>query len=549
MGDKQWFEGPPWLSKSEEFWPISTENGCGDLSHIEEERKRGAILTTYVQATVPALLDLGRYGDYQRIIRITAWILRFIENSRATSKVTGPLTAMEVEKAEIFWIRRAQNESYPEEFLALRQRREIAQGSKIARLRPHLDERDVMRLSGRLQYSDNPEEVKHPILMAKEHPLSALLVDSVHRRALHSGVQTTLTILRERWWITQARQLVKSTLYRCKVCRRLRATKATAPIAPLPVERLNPTHPFDTTGIDFAGPLYLKTSSGSAKAYIALFTCATTRAVHLELVTDLTTKSFVMAFRRFISRRGAPSTIYSDNALTFKKAAQDIKKLWTVVRSTDAQDFAAKNRISWKFIVERAAWWGGMWERLVRSVKTCLRRVLGRQCLTSEEMTTLLHEVEAVVNSRPLTYLHSTPDEPSALTPAHLLIGRNLSALPEVSATTVVPRSNSTVVSRRWIHRQKLADQFWKRWKHEYLLELRSAHQSDPKSRTTRLSQGDVVLVQEDKVPRHMWRLARITQLFRGRDDLVRSCELRLVSGRLTRRPVQLLYPLETAEK
>ncbi|XP_064469014.1 uncharacterized protein LOC135383517 [Ornithodoros turicata] len=136
MGDKQWFEGPPWLSKSQEFWPISTENGCGHLSHIEEERKRGAIMTTYVETAVPALLDLGKYSDYQRILRITAWILRFVENGRATSKVTGPLTAMEVEKAEMFWIRRAQNESYPEELLALRQRREIAQGSKIARLRP-----------------------------------------------------------------------------------------------------------------------------------------------------------------------------------------------------------------------------------------------------------------------------------------------------------------------------------------------------------------------------------------------------------------------------
>ncbi|XP_064479339.1 uncharacterized protein LOC135392562 [Ornithodoros turicata] len=548
--DKKWFEGPTWLAETKESWPRSFAEDEESVNKVENEKVKVTALAAQVDpaVTIPPLLDLKKYSSYLRLLRVTAWIIRFSQNCRSRSRVIGPLTATELNQAEMFWVTRAQSDCYPEEMRALEHQQRIPAASKIAQLQPFLDAKGVMRLSGRLQCSDNPEEVKHPILLAKEHPLSELIARNEHRRALHSGVQTTLTLLREKWWISQARQLVKFITRRCKVCARFRATRATAPTAPLPADRTNPSHPFDTTGIDFAGPVYIKTCKGSStKSYIALFTCSTTRAVHLELVTDLTTKSFLLAFRRFISRRGAPSTIYSDNALTFKKAARDIAELWNIIRSVDSQDFATTNRITWKFIVERAAWWGGMWERMVRTVKTCLRKILGRQCLTFEEMTTILHEVEAMVNSRPLTFLHSSPEEPSALTPAHLLLGKTLTALPEQPGAVSVPTSHRTSVNRKWIHRQKLADQFWKRWKKEYLLELRSAHQFGVCS-PTNLTKGDVVLLQEDKSPRHLWRLARITQLYKGRDGKVRSCEVKLSSGNVTRRPVQLLFPLEVKE-
>lgn len=146
--------------------------------------------------------------------------------------------------------------------------------------------------------------------------------------------------------------------------------------APLPKERINETQAFEITVFDFVGPVYVKPEN--KKAYIALFTCAVTRAVHIELVSDLTTDSFLLAFKRFIARRGICSVIYSDNAKTFKKAERNLKLLWTLMNKKEIQELFATNRITWKYIVERAAWWGGMWERSVRSVKTCLRKVLGR---------------------------------------------------------------------------------------------------------------------------------------------------------------------------
>lgn len=548
--EKQWLEGPRWLAHTEEQWPTATQGDTDSFTEVEDERRKEIVLATLIGTEpTPAPFLLSRYSSYQRVLRISAWIRRFVLNSRSALRTTGPLTAAETEEAEMYWIRQAQRESFSEEVTALKQNRTIATTSKIAQLRPFLDESGVMRVTGRLQFASEPEEAKHPIILARQHTLSALLVDSVHRRILHGGIQSTLIALRERWWITQARQLVTSTLHRCKVCARFRATKGTAPTAPLPAERTTPTHPFDVTGVDFAGPLYIKgPSDSSTKAYIALFTCATSRAVHLELVLDLTTKSFIAAFRRFISRRGAPSIMYSDNALTFKKASRDIANVWNVIRSRETQDFTATHRIRWRFIVERAAWWGGIWERMVRTVKGCLKRVIGRQRLTADEMVTLLHEVEAVVNSRPLTFIHSDPEEPSALTPGHLLIGRNLTALPEVRVAASPHHQKASDVNKRWIYRQRLADMFWRRWRKEYLLELRSAHQSKP-DKTSIVSKGDIVIVHEDKLPRHLWTLARITELYRGRDGHVRSCELRLPSGRVIRRPVQLVYPLETCEK
>lgn len=176
--------------------------------------------------------------------------------------------------------------------------------------------------------------------------------------------------------------------------------------------------------MDFAGPLYVKSAGSMKKSYIALFTCAITRAVHLELVSDQSTESFLLALKRFISGRGLCKVIYSDNANTFKRADHDLKELWKSINDPQLKEFFAGKGIIWQFIMERAAWWGGFREHLVRSVKVVLRKVLGKAKLNFEEMCTILTEVEAVINSRPLTYVHNNMNEPQPLTPAHFLVGQ-----------------------------------------------------------------------------------------------------------------------------
>ncbi|XP_064470163.1 uncharacterized protein LOC135384911 [Ornithodoros turicata] len=244
---------------------------------------KAAVLTTGAEATSP-LFDLATYSDYNRALRVTSWVRRFTENCRRSVRTTGPPTAIEIAESETFWVKHTQKEVFPEEIQALTKNRRISETSRIAQLNPFLDEGGVMRLEGRLQCSDNCEDIKHPIILPKCHALARLIIMNTHRRMLHGGVQTTMSALRERWWLLQARQAVKSVIHRCAVCVKFRARPASAPTAPLPATRTDPTHPYDTTGVDFAGPLYVKTTTNTAspKCYVVLFTCATTRAVHLE---------------------------------------------------------------------------------------------------------------------------------------------------------------------------------------------------------------------------------------------------------------------------
>ncbi|XP_042577363.1 uncharacterized protein LOC122136841 [Cyprinus carpio] len=393
----------------------------------------------------------------------------------------------------------------------------------------------------KLKKSDFSYREKHPWILPSKGRYCELLVQYNHEVTMHSGLRDTLVQIRSRHWILRGRQLVKGILSKCTVCKSFKAKPTQQDTAPLPRDRITETPPFAVTGIDFAGPLYVKNDRVLCKAYVALFTCAVTRAVHLELVSSQSTESFLLAF---VSRRGLCKVIYSDNAKTFKRANQDLSELWHAIKYPQLLEYFSGKGISWHFIVERAAWWGGFWERLVRSVKTCLRKVLGRASLTFEEMTTLLTEVEATLNSRPLTFVHNEADEP--LTPAHFLVGERLTSLPpkpfpaDHDHTTV----SKEEMTRRWRYKNRLMTNLWNRWRKDYLLDLKSAHSCSTQKPTV-LKTGDIVLIGDANMPRQTWKLGKIEELFPGRDGKVRSCAVRTSTGTVLRRPVQLLYVLE----
>lgn len=185
--------------------------------------------------------------------------------------------------------------------------------------------------------------------------------------------------------------MTKTIIANCTTCKRHKVKAMQQTTAPLPRDWVTESPPFETVGVDFAGPLYVKTKKDKVeKTYIALFTCAVTRAVHLELVSDMSTGTFLLAFKRFISRRGLCRIVYSENARTFKRADQDLRELWTTIKEPELLRYFTEKGITWKYMAERAAWWwGGVSERLVRSVKTCLRKMMGRASLSFEEMTSL----------------------------------------------------------------------------------------------------------------------------------------------------------------
>jgi hypothetical protein len=307
--------------------------------------------------------------------------------------------------------------------------------------------------------------------------------------------------------------------------------------APLPMDRVTPLRPFAVTGIDYAGPLFVKVGGTLKKSYIALFTCATTRAVHLELCLDMSTDKFLLALQRFTGRRGLPNIVYINNAQTFHATNRELRELGTVLSAAKTPQYFAENGIRWKFIAPRAAWWGGWWERMIATTKRCLRKVLGRSQVDAEGLQTILVGIEASLNSRPITQ----DDENETLTPAHFLTGGRLTAIPQ-GPEPVLTQS----LTRAFQQNQRLTETLWRCWQKEYLLQLRSHHEVRRPSRLgPKWKVGDIVLLQEEKLPRLMWKRARIDELIPGRDGQIRTVKLCLPDRTKISRPVQLVIPLE----
>lgn len=359
-------------------------------------------------------------------------MLRFVNNCRHTKKnLQGPLKTEEIGEARLKLLRQVQREAFEDELNQLERGKQCSGSSDLRTLNVFIDGRGLLRLRGRLQHSDLGYETARSVVLPSTHHFVELLIFSTHRRLLHAGCMDTLTQLRETFWIIRARQVVKKALSRCLVCRRMSSKSATEPVAPLPRDRVMEVDPFAVTGLDFAGPVLTKDEGKiKKKSYILLLTFAVTRAIHLEVVSDPSTGSFLLAFRGIVARRGLCQTIYSDNAQTFHRESAEFRKIWKTMREQKSLNYLSSQGINWNFIAPRAAWWGGFWERLVRSVKTPLKKVLGCSYVTYEELSTILTEIEAVINSRPLTSISSDPDKPEPLTPAHFFVGKRLTSLP-----------------------------------------------------------------------------------------------------------------------
>ena len=255
----------------------------------------------------------------------------------------------------------------------------------------------------------------------------------------------------------------------------------------------------------------------SEKSYICIFSCMNSRAVHLELVENMTTEAFLTALERMINRKGHPNVIYSDNAKTFKSSSTILKSLFNSKQNRRLiEQNLQKKEIEWKFITERAPWHGGFYERMVRSVKTPLKKILKNAKLNYIEFSTLLTDIEAQINSRPLYNESANPYDPEPLTPAHLFLGRSLKQLPDCNLN-----EKRVPFAKRWRYRNRLSKLFWNRWTKEYMLQLNEFKKWIDSTENANV--GDVVLIQEDNVPKSKWVLGRIESLNVGRDGLTRS--------------------------
>ncbi|XP_018359704.1 PREDICTED: uncharacterized protein LOC108758957 [Trachymyrmex cornetzi] len=304
----------------------------------------------------------------------------------------------------------------------------------------------------------------------------------------------------------------------------------------LPKERVTGyIRPFAISGVDYAGPIFIRESRRRGrhptfKAYIALFICLNTRAIHLELVTDLTTEAFLAALRRFTGRRGICSRLISDNGTNFVGASRELKELYAFLKEKEdtIQTLLAKQKIEWSFIPPRAPNFGGSWESAIKIVKRKFYAVTKGLVLTFEKCYTLLVEIEAVVNSRPITPCSNDPQDLSVLTPAHFLVGDFLFQPVQRNYVDVFDKYLS-----RWQHLQKVRQDFWRRWQTEYLMEQQ--RRSKWVRGTTALTKGTLVLLKDERLPPLQWHVERITEEHPGADGVIRVVTVRTAQGQFKR--------------
>ena len=330
------------------------------------------------------------------------------------------------------------------------------------------------------------------------------------------------------------------------ICRKTEGRPYQVPDPPPLVKcRVQETHPFEVTGVDFTGTLYVRDSGKESKVYVCLFTCTVTRAVYLEVVTDLSTEKFLQAFRRFNSRKSLPVIMISDNTSTYLAAADKLKELFS---SKSLLDNLSRKEVTWRFIPKRVLWYGGFWECLIGLTKASIKKVLGRSYIGLLDLQTIVVEVEAILNDQPLTYASPDPCNPEPLIPAHLLYGRKIVSLPyrlvDEDSIHDSDYEFDCEVKKRARIRSFLLNRFWKRWKTENLTSLRESHKSTRNNKQV-IKKGEVVLV-HDNGPRANWRLAVIEDVVTGNDGLIRSVKIRTSTGR-TNRLISRLYPFEVS--
>jgi len=326
--------------------------------------------------------------------------------------------------------------------------------------------------------------------------LTRLYIERAHKLALHWGVRATLAELRSKYWVPQARKQIRQIKGRCVTCRRYDGKAYPTPVtAVLPKFRVSEARPFERVGVDFAGPLYVKKGRLEVKVCICLFTCAVSRAIHLEMVENLSVSDFMLCFRRFTGRRGVPGLIVSDNAKTFQAAKLFVRRL---MASDEALSYFENRNVEWKFNLSRAPWWGGFFERMVGCVKRTLYKTLRNSKLSSCELYTTLIEIEGTINNRPLTYAYDETDA-EMLTPAHLMYGYRFDMIPD----DVKDEEDETSIQKRHRYLANKRRHYWNRWRSEYLTSLREHHKMKDNKSARTVQVGDVVIVvDESKRPR-----------------------------------------------
>ena len=514
-----WENGPVWLSDKTN-WPPNPLITESDESRVETKLTREIFnLAITEEDSFDELL--GKFNMW-KVVRVGAWVTRFVTNLRVREgeRTTGPLKTKETQKQITFWVKKAQ---------ARHEASSVFQEDKL-QLNLQRNKENIYECRGRLQGM-------YPTYLPDQDQFTEKLVMNAHIRTLHGGVGLTMTKLRETYWIPRLRRLTRKVIKKCNGCKRFQAVALSSPPpGKFPSERTVGSSAFEVIGVDYAGPIpYRQAKNREKKSYILLYTCSLSRAIHLELLPDLTAMEFIHSFKMFIARRARPKKVFSDNGKTFAAAATWVRKL---MKDEQVHDWLAEQRIAWQFNLSRAPWWGGQFERLVGLVKQALYKTLGKGCLYWKELQEVIIDIEIALNNRPLSCIKEDV-QMLILTPNSLTFGQ-----PGVVPEEEIADIDDVVLRKRAKYVKRCKNALWERWSKEYLRKLRQRHNLKHKTRDQDLKQGDVVIIKGDDRNRNKWKLGVVDQMIKGKDDVVRAVRLRAGKSFLER-PIQHLFPLE----
>lgn len=536
-----WWNGPSFLLEHSSSWP--RQKIITPVENINNpENNQVLAVGCHVSNSKCRFSLFNKFSNLFKLMRVTAYLVRFVKNCQVKIAnknsivpqqpiVSVSLKISEIDNALKCLVKASQLFDFNDEILKLSKGQFVSPKSKLKSLCPIVDDNQIVRVGGRLNNSDWEYNRKHPIVLSGSCTLSKLLVEYEHVKLLHAGPQQLLYNLRQRFWILNGRNLCKKIVHKCIKCFRVNPKPVEQLMGQLPMSRVQPSKPFHHVGIDFCGPFVLKypfRSKITTKAYVCVFVCFVTRACHLEVVGDLSTQSFLASFRRFTSRRGRCAHAYSDNGTNFIGAKGELIELKKLLDSeyhrTEVLKFCTENAIEWHNIPPRSPHFGGLWEAAVKIAKTHMKRVVGDTSFTLEELTTLVVEIEACMNSRPLSPMSNDPSDLEVLSPSHFLIGSPLTALPDPD----LKHLNYNRL-KHFQQIQYLLQTFWKRWQNEVLSELQERNKWFKEPLELRV--GMLVLLKEQNLPPLKWLTGRIIKLISGKDNVIRTVVVKTASS------------------
>ena len=530
--DSRWFKGPEFLYEDEEPWLHEKYSKFDKVNENDPEIRVNTNITCPEKNDF-TMVNYSRFSNWIRLVSTIAWLYIFINNLKTKLKSTTTtitlrnLTDDEYNVGKSLLIKLIQRESFPDEVKALQSQKQLSKSSPLLRFDPFIDENGILRVGGRLKYAAIPYASKHQIILPSHHHAVKILIIHLHMKHHHCGQNHLLGVLRQEYWIIKGRSMVRNVVRNCMICKKSRPKLITPKMGNLPSPRVEMSSPpFFNCGIDYFGPITVKILRSKIKRWGCIFTCLSTRAIHLEVAESLDTDAFINTLERFVNRRGYPSLIMSDNGTNFKGGERELRE---AIKELDQQkicQFARRKGFKWQFNPPEAPPICGAWERLVKSVKIALKIIMKNTLVDDFKLMTFFTEVEALVNSRPLTPISDDIEDLDALTPNHFLLGRA-----SLNLTPCIIYDLKVQPRKRWKHVQQLSNHFWKRWTNEYLPMLTTRQKWKTTDANNALKVGELVMVSDQNDLRGHWPLGRIIATFPGDDGVIRVVDVKTKNG------------------